>query len=137
VFDQAEKLGVLRSLGQGLNLIDQVFEIPIPYPWQTVCNSKAVRFLASTVVTQRLTQPEFEKPGTLTTPPVSFRSIGQELRYTTYLQSRWRYKLSCLMRLLISAKDWQILPLPSYLWFFYIPLRPLLYGYRWFKHPSN
>ncbi len=137
VFDQAEQLGVSRSLGQGLNLIEQAFEIPIPDPWHTVCKSKSVRFLASTIVTQLQTQAEFEQPGTLTTPPVSFRRIGQELRYTTYLQSRWRYKLSCLMRLLISAKDWQILPLPSYLWFFYIPLRPILYGYRRFKRPSD
>jgi hypothetical protein len=133
VFVQAKNLGIERAIAQGLTLTQQLFGITIPPPWAQVCQTKSVQFPVA-VALKAILQPVFEQPGTLTTPPLSLRQIYQELSYTMSLRQSWQYKFSCITRLLITAKDWQILRLPSYLWFLYIPLRPILYSYRWINH---
>jgi hypothetical protein len=134
VWHQAAELHSLRSVAQGLQLVSQLFGVEITTVWHDCCQTSAVQYLVS-AVTPAITNSKPEPlPGDLTTPPLSPVQIWRELQYVTRLQSRWRYKLSCITRLLFSAKDWQVLPLPNWLSPLYIILRPLFYVYRWIRH---
>ena len=68
--------------------------------------------------------------------PANGENIWHITKNLMQLKRGWRFKLECLHRFRTSPQDWILLPLPSYLFFLYYPLRPLLMFLRGFKRKS-
>lgn len=123
IYHQAHTLGVSRSVAQTLQLIDQVLDVSIPYPWHKFCQTQPVQSLVSASITRIRSLELNEKHQELTTLPLITRNFFQDLMYTMLLQNRILYKLSCMIRFLYSAKVWEILSLPRYFNLLNFPFR--------------
>lgn len=131
---EAKQLGIQRPVSQALALVHELFEIDIPEAWSTdgwmERDCVSINWLAS--IAQTSLQNNRLKPATshLSRPPVAPSVMLRQLRYRMKLKPNMLYKLTCLWRLLLSPKDWQVLDLPEPLWFLYVLLRPVFYVWR-------
>jgi hypothetical protein len=58
---------------------------------------------------------------------------ANRLAYLRYMNALSRKKINwaLILKYMTSPKDWELLPLPSRLFFLYFPLRPFLFLWRW------
>jgi hypothetical protein len=123
---RAAKLGVQRSLAQGLVLSNLLLGSQLPAPIRNYSQrDKAVLDLV-TMASRLIMEPAGPSYHPFTSAYI-FKKF-HDLR----LQRNSRYKLRCLSMGLTCTQDWSILRLPDVLFPLYFVLRPFLWFWRWF-----
>ena len=116
----AKLLGLNKPFIQGCTLCQLVFETPLSNEIQKLYaeekNMDAFLIRALKSINTPLSQIKSDK--------------GGRLSYQFRLRKNFVYKLTLLFRLRTHHTDWELVKLPSWLFFLYYPLRPFLFLYR-------
>ena len=119
----AERLDLQRSLGQSAVLLKQLYDIPLPEPMSQ---------LAKKEISSRLACEALDMMKILDDDIISQGGKGEGVRELFYMK-RLRPSLpimTLLRRPLVNTADYELLRLPDRLFWFYIPLRPVLWFWR-------
>ncbi len=103
-----------RMAGLGLRLMNQLWDEPVPEPLKGLTETSAViRFLESYCL-RALEEP------------VADESISPRRHlFWILLKPGWRFRLFHLSTILVSTRDWNLVPLPDFLFPLYFFIRPL------------
>ena len=130
LIELANEKDVMRPLIQGLYLSKLLFATHFPDDLQKVYEKDAVlKSLVSEVHEGLLSGKEDDSK------EKSVKNYIKSLQYKMKLKRDLKYKLSYFQ--FVSIQDFLLLPLPSYLFIFYFPLRPLLWVWRYLIPTKN
>ncbi len=121
---QMAEFDLLRPLGQGLLLAQDLFNVQAPPQAMPLLDQPPVQRLAQKALAISTSDDGFGgEPG---------RFLGFNiLRYTLGLKTSWKSKFFQLYNAWINPEDWDDLILPEWLFPLYIPLRPFLWLHRY------
>lgn len=128
---RAYSLGVHTCVDHGLAMAHRVLGMPVKGHVKSFSESSKVERIRQAIAMNRLTSDE----------GVSEYKAVQKVKsmfvanciYFPSMRKELSFKLGCVSSLFRSVRDYELLPLPSYLYWLYYPLRPLLWLLRQFK----
>lgn len=120
--EKAKKGGTSAAFLSGLYLAGKIFNYNCSPQIQSIYNGcKPARKLVANSVAVLNSSPHNKM-----TAALQLKIIKTLL----LLKEGFSHKLQVVFYLITSFQDWQLLPLPSWLFWLYVPLRPFLWGYR-------
>lgn len=124
-------LGVQRVVLQGLYLANRFLKMPISETVKSNLESQDIKKMNTKGAIKFISSRYSPKD-------------NERLKYLCYrlficcfywpsMRSELSFKLRCINTLFVSLKDYRLMPLPSYLHWLYLPLRPILWLCRPFR----
>ncbi len=120
--EQARRNGQQRVLLAGLQLLDEVYGLPVPELTDAARSSRLVQ-----IPLEAMRDPN--EPAD-SVGPAKLRNRIRLARYERILWPRKKWR-SSLSELFYGREDFRTLPLPDHLFWLYKPLRPVLWTWRW------
>lgn len=120
--EQARRNGQERILLAGLQLLDEVYGLPVPQLADADRSPMLVQIPLEAM--QESKEPEHA------VGPAKLRNRMRLARYERILWPRKKW-LSSLSELFYGREDYRTLPLPDSFFWLYKPLRPVLWTWRW------